>query len=206
MVPHVLLKHDGLLRKEFEAVAPTMVWPQQDAAAFVQKCRSENYDVIYSNTITNGALLEALAPPAGSVITHVHELGYWITHRSGALNNAQVVQHTDCYIAASQRGGGLPRRDAAASAAENISSSTNLRSPATETSDVAAARRRVREELKIPANSAGRRRFGHHGLAQIAGPFHSTGARRQGRAQGNGSAFRLGRRRRLRPGIRHVVA
>lgn len=152
MVPHVLLKRDGLLRKEFEAVAPTMVWPQQDAAAFVQKCRSENYDVIYSNTITNGELLEALAPPAGSVITHVHELGYWIAHRSGALNNARVMQRTDCFIAASR------------AVADCLVETLNLPPQKifvvhefaltrTETSGVAEARRRVREELKIPANS-----------------------------------------------------
>src|SRR5581483_9371046 len=36
--PHVLLKHDGPLRKDFEAVSPVSIWPQGDPSGFVQKC------------------------------------------------------------------------------------------------------------------------------------------------------------------------
>jgi glycosyltransferase involved in cell wall biosynthesis len=152
IVPHVLLKQDGPLRKDFDAVAHTMVWRQEDASAFVQKCRREKYDVIYSNTITNGALLEALAALERPVISHVHELGYWITYRSGALNNAQVVQHTDCYIAASQAVAdclhetlGLPL--------QKIFPVHEFAATRLEGFDAASARRRVHEELKIPAQA-----------------------------------------------------
>src|SRR5580692_2779010 len=148
IIPHVLLKQDGPLRKDFDAVARTTVWRQDDAAGFLRKCRQEKYDVIYSNTVTNGALLEALAALECPVISHVHELGYWITYRSGALNNAQVVHHTDCYIAASQAVAdclhdtlGLPM--------EKIFPVHEYAATRLEGFDAAAARRRIREELKI---------------------------------------------------------
>jgi glycosyltransferase involved in cell wall biosynthesis len=152
VVPHVLLKQDGPLRKDFEAVARTMVWRPDDVAGFLRKCRGEKYDVIYSNTITNGAVLEALAPLDCPVISHIHELGYWITYRSGALNNAQVVQHTDYYITASHAVTdclhetlGLPL--------QKIFPIHEFAPTRLEAFDAAPARRRVREELKIPAGA-----------------------------------------------------
>jgi len=152
IIPHVLLKQDGPLRKDFDTVARTTVWRQDDVAGFLRKSRQEQYDVIYSNTVTNGALLEALAALECPVISHVHELGYWITYRSGALNNAQVVQHTDCYIAASQAVAdclhetlGLP--------SEKIFPVHEFVATRLEGFDAASARRRVREELKIPASA-----------------------------------------------------
>jgi glycosyltransferase involved in cell wall biosynthesis len=60
-----------------------------------------SYDLIYSNTMTNGAMLEALASTGVPVITHVHELDYWI-RRSGPDNLRQVLAHTTAFIAVSQ--------------------------------------------------------------------------------------------------------
>ncbi len=59
------------------------------------------FDVIYSNTITNGPVLEALGSFGTPVITHVHELEYWIS-RTGAENLRAVKACTSSYIAASQ--------------------------------------------------------------------------------------------------------
>lgn len=59
------------------------------------------YDLIYSNTITNGLMLEALADCGVPVLTHVHELAYWIT-RTGPENLRRVVTHTTAYIAVAQ--------------------------------------------------------------------------------------------------------
>lgn len=59
------------------------------------------YDLIYSNTITNGDILESLASCGVPVITHVHELGYWIW-RSGPENMAQVIQRTSAFIAVAE--------------------------------------------------------------------------------------------------------
>jgi glycosyltransferase involved in cell wall biosynthesis len=152
IIPHVLLKQDGPLRKDFAAVARTSIWPHDNAAAFAQKCVHEKYDVVYSNTVTNGALLEALIILDCPVISHVHELGYWIAYRSGALNNAQVVQHTDYYIAASRAVAaclhetlGLPE--------QNIFTIHEFVPARVEAFDAAAARERVRNELKISAGA-----------------------------------------------------
>lgn len=153
MTPHVLLKQDGPLRKDFGAIARTTVWQPNDAAGFVAKCRQEKYDVIYSNTVTNGALLAALAALECPVISHVHELGYWITHRSGALNNAQVVQHSDYYIAASRAVADC-LRETLGLPTQKIFIVHEFAQTRIEGFDAASARRRVREELKIPADAA----------------------------------------------------
>jgi len=151
IIPHVLLKRDGPMRKDFEAVAATTVWSQADHGALLQKFRREHYDIVYSNTITNGELLDTLAPLACPVITHVHELGYWIAYRSGALNNAQVVQHTDCFIAAS------------GAVADCLTQTLRLQPQkifvvhefalTRKETPAAAARGRAREELNIPADA-----------------------------------------------------
>ena len=60
-----------------------------------------SYDLIYANTMTNGAILKALASTGVPVITHVHELDYWI-RRSGPENLRQVLAHTTAFIAVSQ--------------------------------------------------------------------------------------------------------
>jgi len=60
-----------------------------------------SYDLIYSNTMTNGGVLEALASFGVPVITHAHELAYWIW-RSGSKNLQQVLAHTTTFIAASE--------------------------------------------------------------------------------------------------------
>jgi glycosyltransferase involved in cell wall biosynthesis len=57
--------------------------------------------VVYANTLTNGALLELLAPLGLPTISHAHELEYWIT-RAGPENLRQVRQHTHHYVAAAE--------------------------------------------------------------------------------------------------------
>ena len=60
-----------------------------------------SYDLIYSNTMTNGGVLEALASFGAPVITHVHELAYWIW-RGGTENLQRVLAHTKAFIAVSE--------------------------------------------------------------------------------------------------------
>ncbi|MCX6953118.1 MAG: glycosyltransferase family 4 protein [Verrucomicrobia bacterium] len=60
-----------------------------------------SYDLIYSNTITNGLVLEALASCGVPVVTHVHELAYWIS-RTGPENLRRVVDRTTAFIAVAQ--------------------------------------------------------------------------------------------------------
>ena len=58
--------------------------------------------MIYSNTITNGMVIDALAAPARTVITHVHELSHWIDNRVDPVGLARTMHHTDRFIAASR--------------------------------------------------------------------------------------------------------
>ena len=63
--------------------------------------RGRPHRLIYSNTVTNGDVLQVLARPGVQVITHVHELNYWI-EKSGADNWNQVCRHTTKFVAASE--------------------------------------------------------------------------------------------------------
>lgn len=75
------------------------------AAALVtplDKFRALGISLIYSNTITNGEVLAGLAPLGVPVISHVHELDYWMSHRMSRKALRQARDHTDLFIAASQ--------------------------------------------------------------------------------------------------------
>jgi glycosyltransferase involved in cell wall biosynthesis len=63
--------------------------------------RDRSHRLIYSNTVTNGDVLRALVRPGVQVITHVHELDYWIKE-SGATNWKQVRSYTTKFIAVSE--------------------------------------------------------------------------------------------------------
>jgi glycosyltransferase involved in cell wall biosynthesis len=67
----------------------------------LNKYRRRGIGLVYSNTITNGNLLEYLAPLGCPVITHVHELENY-THWCGRDNLDKVVTYTSLFIAASQ--------------------------------------------------------------------------------------------------------
>jgi glycosyltransferase involved in cell wall biosynthesis len=69
-------------------------------ANLMKELRKDDIGLIYSNTITNGAVLAFLAGLNCPVITHVHELEYWI-YRTGADNFAHIKNCTSQYIAVS---------------------------------------------------------------------------------------------------------
>lgn len=69
---------------------------------FAEYLRDARVGLIYSNTITNGEVLEALAGSGCPVVTHVHELGFWIAHRMDPVNVEQNRRHTSRFIAVSQ--------------------------------------------------------------------------------------------------------
>ena len=66
-----------------------------------QTLRNRSFQLVYSNTVTNGDLLAEVARPTIPVITHVHELAYWI-ERSGRENWEAVRRHTTHFVAASE--------------------------------------------------------------------------------------------------------
>lgn len=67
----------------------------------LNRYRRMGIGLVYNNTITNGDLLEYLAPLGCPVITHVHELENYI-HSCGRDNLDKVIRHTDLFIAASR--------------------------------------------------------------------------------------------------------
>ncbi len=119
----ILLKNGGELESEFKALAPVSVfhekpywhgWYRRAASvpgfhAFTNQIHlnrlreelfKDNIGLVYSNTITNGEVLEFLSSMNCQVITHVHELDYWI-QRGGPDNLEKVKKYTNRYIAVS---------------------------------------------------------------------------------------------------------
>ncbi len=103
----ILLKDDGELHPEFETLAPTIVWNKtSNRQAHIERVKTyykqANIGLIYANTITNGDVLAALAALNCPVITHVHELEYWINYRVDPNNLKQTQKHSHHYITVSQ--------------------------------------------------------------------------------------------------------
>ena len=115
--------HDGELAKEFAALGPihclSSQQPQQsrlirklrhyfrnrrrvdDKGGLSRRLQNRTFDLVYSNTITNGFYLERLlGKSAVPVLTHVHELNYWID-QCGKKNMESVLRQTSHFIAAS---------------------------------------------------------------------------------------------------------
>ena len=78
--------------------------PQAPAAspALLNLLRNRDLGLIYSNTITNGELLAALAPLGCPTITHVHELDHWIRFETPQEVVAATCRQSQRFIAVSQ--------------------------------------------------------------------------------------------------------
>jgi glycosyltransferase involved in cell wall biosynthesis len=120
----VLLKRGGPLEHEFRALAPVMVlshglggmagrrlrWLGWDALIdylerpiLARRFAAGQFGLIYSNTVANGGLLNALAQLNAPVISHVHELQAVINSRDIGPRQFNLVKtHTDHFIAVSQ--------------------------------------------------------------------------------------------------------
>ena len=82
-------------------IAKRLGWTGFRSKRRLSALRGRSHRLIYSNTVTNGDVLQVLARPGVQVITHVHELNYWI-EKSGADNWNQVRRHTTKFITASE--------------------------------------------------------------------------------------------------------
>jgi len=117
-----ILRQGGTLAEEFGALAETIVaqpspsgpsllstvrrrfgshTAAEDLLARLSHWRSRSFGLIYSNTVTNGAVVSAVARPGTPVITHVHEMDYWI-EKHGRENWEQVREQTTLFVAASK--------------------------------------------------------------------------------------------------------
>ena len=96
----------GALRKQFEAVCPTLVLSDYpDATEREAALRAFLYPkprLVYSNTVANGPLLESISWLNCPVITHVHELQKSIERWSPGQIIAATLRCSDHFIAVSE--------------------------------------------------------------------------------------------------------
>jgi glycosyltransferase involved in cell wall biosynthesis len=117
----ILLRGDGELRKEYEALAPVWILNEKLKTPGVMAARigrriglesatgllakqlaHRRVDLIYSNTVENWSLVRDLAPLQCPIITHVHELEYWIRYKTRVENFRQTQKLTSYFVAASE--------------------------------------------------------------------------------------------------------
>ena len=119
----MLVGSAGALLPEFKALGPVdlfqpevvTVWHRLQRRLKLGKSRKvkhlerlraalqkEPIDLIYSNTVVNGAILDFLSFLNVPVISHIHELDHVIREGFGERNLELVKKHTSSYIAVSQ--------------------------------------------------------------------------------------------------------
>lgn len=155
----ILLKNGGELVSEFESIARThKMWDNSIIQKIARKfnfCKDSSrtlpvslsrkqYDLIYSNTITNGKLVSLLTDKATKVITHVHEMDSWI-ERCGKSNWNEVIKQTTLFLAVSE-----PVRSCLIRRGINVNSISLLSECASvPTTSTQADRQSIREALGI---------------------------------------------------------
>lgn len=94
---------------DFEALAPTMIWYQkagniidlEHVRQLKDRISRSNFDLVFSNTICNGEILDALRPIINCpFVSYVHELEYQI-RCTPSKHVASVKKHTTHYVAGS---------------------------------------------------------------------------------------------------------
>jgi glycosyltransferase involved in cell wall biosynthesis len=119
----VLLGSGGALEPAFESLAPTTnadvvagrylghlsasvppvllnVWRERRLRSLAR--RLSKADLVYSNTLQNGALLRELWRPGQHVLSHVHELEWWLGYRTSARDLGFTKDVTNHYIVCSR--------------------------------------------------------------------------------------------------------
>lgn len=110
----IILRRDGALRPDFEALAPTQVWPGSGSLSLVSRARNSlqcrklvrdlarsRVRLIYSNTVTNGRVVSYLSRLGCPVITHAHELEHVICNGVGREEFENVLGQTHHFVAVS---------------------------------------------------------------------------------------------------------
>jgi glycosyltransferase involved in cell wall biosynthesis len=151
----ILLGHGGPLAGRFTAVGRTSVWPAgisggtplPDGDPLMKRFREAGVGLVYSNTIVNGRILAGLSRLGRIVISHPHELDYWMKNRLPKGDLRLALDQSDHFVACS--------RAVCRSLVESLGVPADRVSVVyefiplepRETSTVDAARSRVREEL-----------------------------------------------------------
>ena len=130
----ILLGRGGALTAAFASLAPTTI-ADATASRYLAHLPAQNIppvllsswntqrlrmlrrrlsevDLVYSNTLQNGALFRALCLPGQRVLSHVHELAWWLDYRTPARDLAYTKDVTSHFIACSRVDVGKPCFDA----------------------------------------------------------------------------------------------
>lgn len=100
----ILLASGGALESEFRKLGTTIVLGSRSELdpLLLRKLKGRNIGLVYSSTITNGALQVRLKALGCPIVCHVHELAYSIEHFFGDRNLKQVLESTDLFLAGSK--------------------------------------------------------------------------------------------------------
>lgn len=115
----ILLKEGGIIENEFEKLATTYFWKEKSNKSqnslikkitnkifkekfsekdLLQKLAEQKFDLIVSNTVTNGELLEKLSTLNVPISTYVHELEIGIQQYTSPESFQQTLKVTKSYI------------------------------------------------------------------------------------------------------------
>lgn len=178
----VIFRDDGDLRAEFEALSPVTVWHQKpkipsrlqrlkervqrrlgqtlpdewhtrQSLETARQIVDRGADLIYSNTVANAQMLEALAGLDCPVICHVHELEYIINSFFSKADFELYDQRVSRYIAASRAVKENLLRNHAVPG-EKVDVVHEFVTAQTVASDrITQARQNIRRELGIPTDA-----------------------------------------------------
>ncbi len=115
----VLLRHGGSLLRDFEKVAPVYHWYHRETGnrqkvarllnrksfqeQILKEIKNEGYDLIVSNTITNGELLHQLRLLVKCpIVTYAHEMPMGIAMYTDPSSFNQTLRYSDSYWACSE--------------------------------------------------------------------------------------------------------
>jgi len=115
----VLLVNGGELEREYREVAPVHVLNEEEHQGgiwgryvrgrgwrrrkrMLATIGGNNIGLVYANTVANGEIIEQLSNRLCPVVTHVHELDYWMRYRVNPKSLEKVFNYTTRYIAVSQ--------------------------------------------------------------------------------------------------------
>jgi glycosyltransferase involved in cell wall biosynthesis len=92
---------EATLLADFGATAEVFFLDDTGQPENLAKVQAGDYGVIYANTATLGPLLAGMRPFPARVISHIHELRFWIERRMGKDRFALLDQQADHFIACS---------------------------------------------------------------------------------------------------------
>jgi glycosyltransferase involved in cell wall biosynthesis len=119
----ILLKEGGVIEKEFEEIAKTYYWKDKNVKSqktifekianriftknnhennLLNELKEQNFNLIVSNTVTNGDLLEKLNALNVPISTYIHELEMGIQQYTSTQLYQNTLNFTKSYIACAE--------------------------------------------------------------------------------------------------------